>query len=74
MNKQFLSTLLTTALLGASNFAFAKTDINMSLVFTENELLTQELIKVADNIRERTDGEVNIKVFPGGQLPVTKTT
>ncbi|MFT6926955.1 MAG: TRAP-type C4-dicarboxylate transport system substrate-binding protein, partial [Psychromonas sp.] len=47
-------------------------DINMSLVFTQNELLTQELIKVTDKIRERTDGGVNIKVFPGGQLPVYK--
>ncbi|MEZ9231405.1 C4-dicarboxylate TRAP transporter substrate-binding protein [Vibrio amylolyticus] len=47
-------------------------NINMSLVFTQNELLTQELIKVTDKIRERTDGSVNIKVFPGGQLPVYK--
>ncbi|EAS41294.1 C4-dicarboxylate ABC transporter [Photobacterium profundum] len=47
-------------------------DINMSLVFTQNELLTQELIKVSDKIRERTDGSINIKVFPGGQLPVYK--
>ncbi len=46
--------------------------INMSLVFTENELLTQELIKVTDKIRERTEGSVDITVFPGGQLPVYK--
>ncbi|MEL0629176.1 C4-dicarboxylate TRAP transporter substrate-binding protein [Psychromonas aquatilis] len=47
-------------------------DINMSLVFTQNELLTQELIKATDKIRERTDGGINIKVYPGGQLPVYK--
>ncbi len=47
-------------------------NINMSLVFTQNELLTQELIKATDKIRERTEGSVNIKVFPGGQLPVYK--
>ncbi|MEZ8823656.1 C4-dicarboxylate TRAP transporter substrate-binding protein [Vibrio amylolyticus] len=47
-------------------------NINMSLVFTQNELLTQELIKATDKIRERSDGSVNIKVFPGGQLPVYK--
>ncbi len=47
-------------------------DINMSLVFTQNELLTKELIKVTDTIRERSAGSVNIKVFPGGQLPVYK--
>jgi len=50
----------------------ARIDINMSLVFTQNELLTQELIKVTDKIRERTDGLINIKVFSGGQLPVYK--
>ncbi len=73
MKKTLLgSVLAATALLGMSNAALAKTNINMSLVFTQNELLTQELIKVADNIRTRTDGEVNIKVFPGGQLPVYK--
>jgi len=46
--------------------------INLSLVFTENELLTQELIKVTDQIRERSEGSVDITVFPGGQLPVYK--
>lgn len=47
-------------------------DINMSLVFTQNELLTKELIKATDKIRERTNGGINIKVYPGGQLPVYK--
>ncbi|UJF17874.1 C4-dicarboxylate TRAP transporter substrate-binding protein [Vibrio sp. SS-MA-C1-2] len=47
-------------------------DVNLSLVFTPNELLTKELIKVTDNIRQRTDDAVNIKVFAGGQLPVYK--
>ncbi len=46
--------------------------INMSLIFQESELLTQELIKVTENIRERTDGSVDIQVFPGGQLPTYK--
>ena len=47
-------------------------DINMSLVFTPNELLTQQLEIVTDKIRDRTDGSVNIRVFPGGQLPIYK--
>ncbi len=47
-------------------------DINMSLVFSPSELLTKELVKVSDKIRERTDGGVNITVFPSGQLPVYK--
>jgi TRAP-type C4-dicarboxylate transport system substrate-binding protein len=81
MKKLLLSTVLTaTTLFGfglaASAPAMAASqdpvNINMSLVFTQNELLTQELIKVTDSIRTRTDGGVNIKVFPGGQLPVYK--
>ena len=78
--KKLLGTVLTaTALLvgcGEADNQTADTaapiDLNMSLVFTQNELLTQELIKATDAIRERTDGSVNIKVFPGGQLPVYK--
>jgi TRAP-type C4-dicarboxylate transport system substrate-binding protein len=73
--KKLIGTVLTAAtLLVASGGIAAKEsiDINMSLVFTHNELLTQELIKVSDKIRERSDGSVNIKVFPGGQLPVYK--
>lgn len=80
--KKLLGTVLTaTALLvgcGEADNQTADTvapiDLNMSLVFTQNELLTQELIKATDAIRERTDGSVNIKVFPGGQLLFIKIT
>ncbi|WP_392340747.1 C4-dicarboxylate TRAP transporter substrate-binding protein [Moritella marina] len=80
--KKLVGTILTATLLLAgcgqqsdedtSVSAIKSIDINMSLVFTQNELLTQELIQVSDKIRQRTDGSVNIKVFPGGQLPVYK--
>jgi len=59
-------------LLSAQTVAADDIQINLSLIFQESELLTQELIKVADNIRERTDGSVDIQVFPGGQLPTYK--
>lgn len=80
MKKLLLGTVLSASTLfgfGMASTAAIASDndpikINMSLVFTQNELLTQELIKVADKIKERTDGGVNIKVFPGGQLPVYK--
>ena len=72
MKKRLLGTLLAATTLFASQTAMAAVNINMSLVFTQNELLTKELIKVTENIRTRTDGDVNIKVFPGGQLPVYK--
>ncbi|WGV98414.1 C4-dicarboxylate TRAP transporter substrate-binding protein [Vibrio sp. YMD68] len=81
MKKLLLGTVLTAATLfgygvtGSGSAMAASQDpvnINMSLVFTQNELLTKELIKVTEKIRTRTDGGVNIKVFPGGQLPVYK--
>ena len=60
------------ALLSAQAAAANEIQINMSLIFQESELLTQELIKVTDKIRERTGGDVDIQVFPGGQLPTYK--
>ncbi|MGX9419075.1 C4-dicarboxylate TRAP transporter substrate-binding protein [Vibrio sp. RC27] len=81
MKKLLLGTVLSAATLfgmgiaGSTAAIAADKDplnINMSLIFSQNELLTQELIKVSDSIRERTDGSVNIKVFPGGQLPTYK--
>lgn len=59
-------------LLGVQTAAADQIEINLSLIFQEFELLTQELIKVTDKIRERTDGDVDIRVFPGGQLPTYK--
>ena len=64
--------LIAALLISVQAFADDPIKINLSLVFTENELLTQELIKVTDKIRERSDGSVDITVFPGGQLPVYK--
>jgi TRAP-type C4-dicarboxylate transport system substrate-binding protein len=81
MKKLLLGTVLAATTLfgyGVTSSAPAlaasqdKININMSLIFSQNELLTQELIKATDKIRTRTDGSVNIKVFPGGQLPVYK--
>ncbi|MBU2865228.1 C4-dicarboxylate TRAP transporter substrate-binding protein [Reinekea forsetii] len=74
MKKLLIGSVLTAAtLFGVATTAAAdKININMSLVFTENEVLTQQLIQVTDKIRARTDGDVNIQVFPGGQLPVYK--
>lgn len=60
------------AVLGVQSAHANEIEISMSLIFQETELLTQELIKVTDNIRERTGGDVDIQVFPGGQLPTYK--
>ena len=64
--------IFAALLISSQAFADDPIKINLSLVFTENELLTQELIKVADKIRERSEESVDITVFPGGQLPVYK--
>ncbi|EKO3583083.1 TRAP transporter substrate-binding protein DctP [Vibrio metschnikovii] len=80
MKKLLSAALISSALLltgcgdkeAADQAAPSPININLSLVFAPSELLTQELIKVTDSIREKTDGGVNIQVFPSGQLPVYK--
>lgn len=71
MIKQLTAVVFGT-LLSVQSAAADAIEINMSLIFQESELLTQELIKVTDNIRARTNGDVDIRVFPGGQLPTYK--
>ena len=71
MMKQ-LTAVAFGSLLTAQAAAANEIQINLSLIFQESELLTQELIKVTDKIRERTNGDVDIQVFPGGQLPTYK--
>ena len=75
--KKLIGAVVATAMLltgcgGDKAATEDRIDLNLSLVFQQTELLTQEMVKVADNIRERTDGSVNIRVFPGGELPVYK--
>ncbi len=71
MIKQFTAAAIGT-LMSVQAASANEIEINLSLIFQESELLTQELIKVADKIKERTDGDVDIRVFPGGQLPTYK--
>ncbi|MEF1231456.1 C4-dicarboxylate ABC transporter, partial [Vibrio fortis] len=61
--KKLIGTVMTAAALlvgcgqadeAATEAKIEPIDINMSLVFTQNELLAQELVKVTDKIRERT--------------------
>jgi len=49
-----------------------KVVIKLSTIFKPEELLTKELIKVTDKIRERSNGSVDIQVYHSGQLPVYK--
>jgi len=49
-----------------------KITIKMSHVFAPNEQLTKSLAMVVDNIKERTNGAVDIQQYPQGQLAVYK--
>ncbi len=46
--------------------------LKMSHVFAPNEQLTKSLTIVVDNIKERTDGAIEIQQYPQGQLATYK--
>ena len=46
--------------------------LKLSHVFTQEEQLTKTLDDIADKIKERTDGAIDIQTFPGGQLATYK--
>ncbi len=46
--------------------------IKLSMVFAPEEELTKQIIGATDRIRERTNGTVDIQVFPSGVLPAYK--
>jgi TRAP-type C4-dicarboxylate transport system, periplasmic component len=48
--------------------AFAARPLKMYAAYPEDSILTIGYFKAADEIREKTEGRVNIKVFPGAQL------
>ena len=45
-------------------------ELKLSHVFAPNEALTKNMQKIADNVRERTNGAIDIQCFPQSQLPV----
>ena len=46
--------------------------LRLSHVFSPEEQLTKSMDLVADRIREKTDGAINIETFPQGQIAVYK--
>ncbi len=81
--RKVLFVLLAVALVAAPVFAQGAKDgrvvdennplvIRMSHVFAPNEQLTKSLQIVADNIRARTGGAIDIQHFPQSQLAVYK--
>ena len=45
-------------------------ELKLSHVFAPNEALTKEMQEIADNIRDKTAGAIDIQCYPQSQLPV----
>ncbi len=69
--KSFLSGILVTALL-TSFTACGKTDkkvvLNCGGIQSAEDVSTQAMQKMAEIVKEKTDGTVEIQIFPAGQL------
>ena len=46
--------------------------LSSAWVFAPEEELTAQIIAATDRIREKTEGKVDIQVFPSNQLPAYK--
>lgn len=68
LSKKIFVLLAVVFLLSSAEMAFAARALKMFAPYPEDSVLTIGYFKAADEIREKTDGRVNIKVFPGGQL------
>lgn len=49
-----------------------KVVIKLSTKFVEEEQTAKSLKRVAEKIKERSNGNIEIQVYPGGQLPIGK--
>lgn len=64
-----LSLFVSSHIVLANDFSIT---LRLSHVFSPEEQLTKSMDEVAERIREKTDGAVNIQTFPQGQLPTYK--
>ena len=78
MKRRNVLGIIATAVMCAtmSMGAFAaddfKLELKLSHVFAPNEQLTITMEEICNNIRERTDGAIDIQHFPQGQLATYK--
>lgn len=66
---------IMAGMLVTANIAWAddyEITLRLSHVFSPEEQLTKSMDEVADRIREKTSGAVNIQTFPQAQLPTYK--
>ena len=67
MKSIFAAGLAVLATLGTAGVVQAA-DLRFGHSFAENSLENRAINQIADNVRERTNGDVNIQVFPANQL------
>jgi tripartite ATP-independent transporter DctP family solute receptor len=66
---KLLNTAMLSAMLALGTTSLAQAaDLRFGHSFAESSLENQAINQFADAVRERTNGEVNIQVFPAGQL------
>lgn len=59
---------MLVVLLATNGCSEAKTRLKLYALYPEDSFITQGLFAVAERVKEGTNGEINIKVFPSGQL------
>ncbi|MEH0739944.1 TRAP transporter substrate-binding protein [Vibrio cholerae] len=68
-NKKVLSTAMTCALAASTSFAAsAATTLKLSHNQDRNHPVHKSMQYMADQVKEYTDGEVRIRIYPNGQL------
>ena len=67
MKSIFAAGLAVLATFGTAGVVQAA-DLRFGHSFAENSLENRAINQIADNVRERTNGDVNIQVFPANQL------
>ncbi|WP_117235582.1 TRAP transporter substrate-binding protein [Vibrio maerlii] len=68
-NKKVLSTAMTCALVASTSFAAsAATTLKLSHNQDRNHPVHKSMQYMADQVKEYTDGEVRIRIYPNGQL------
>lgn len=67
LDKILFYLLLIVLFFATTSIADAKT-LKMYALYPEDSYLTQGLVNAAEQIKKETNGKINIKVFPSGQL------
>ncbi len=70
--KLIITALTSVAMFSANSADDYKLTLKLSHVFTPEEQLTISIDEVAEAIKKKTNGAIDIQTFPNGQLPTYK--